>query len=128
MLSVAPPPAADLGEAVQARLAGFAGFLHANGFAAAGDDSVRVLETAGRVGMLDPQVLRWSLKALLCGRGDEWRRFDALFDAYFLPAEQAGVRAAARHDGRSAGFGTRRARRRRRSAGRRRRQGIFAWR
>jgi len=25
------------------------------------------------------------LKALLCGRGDEWRRFDALFDAYFLP-------------------------------------------
>ena len=31
------------------------------------------------------EVLRWSLKALLCGRGDEWRRFDALFDAYFLP-------------------------------------------
>ena len=30
-------------------------------------------------------ILRWSLKALLCGRGDEWRRFDALFDAYFMP-------------------------------------------
>ena len=88
MLIVASPPAADLGDAVQARLAGFAGFLHANGFAAAGDDSARVLETARRVGILDPQVLRWSLKALLCGRGDEWRRFDALFDAYFLPANK----------------------------------------
>ena len=38
------------------------------------------------------EVLRWSLKALLCGRGDEWRRFDALFDAYFLPPEQEGLR------------------------------------
>jgi uncharacterized protein with von Willebrand factor type A (vWA) domain len=44
-----------------------------------------VLETADRVGILDPQILHWSLKALLCGRGDEWRRFDALFNAYFLP-------------------------------------------
>ncbi len=40
---------------------------------------------ACQTGVLDQQVLRWSLKALLCGRGDEWRRFDALFDAYFLP-------------------------------------------
>jgi uncharacterized protein with von Willebrand factor type A (vWA) domain len=44
-----------------------------------------VLETAGRIGILDGEILRWSLKALLCGRGDEWRRFDPLFDAYFLP-------------------------------------------
>ncbi len=50
---------------------------------------LRVLETAQHVGILDPQVLRWSLKALLCGRGDEWRRFDALFDAYFLPPNQS---------------------------------------
>ena len=44
-----------------------------------------MLETAGRVGAFDEDILRWSLKALLCGRGDEWRRFDSLFDAYFLP-------------------------------------------
>jgi uncharacterized protein with von Willebrand factor type A (vWA) domain len=44
-----------------------------------------VLETSVQSGILDQQILRWSLKALLCGRGDEWRRFDALFDAYFLP-------------------------------------------
>jgi uncharacterized protein with von Willebrand factor type A (vWA) domain len=77
---------------------GFAGFLRANGFGVGGGDSIRVLDTAGRVGMFDGEVLRWSLKALLCGRGDEWRRFDTLFDAYFLPANTrvfAGNRAAA---------------------------------
>ena len=67
------------------RLAGFPGFLRANGFAAGGADAVPVLQTAQRVGLLDPQLLRWSLQALLCGRRDEWRRFDELFDAWFLP-------------------------------------------
>ena len=67
------------------RLAGFPTFLRANGFAVGGGDAVQVLRTAERVGVLDPHVLRWSLQALLCGRGDEWRRFDELFDAWFLP-------------------------------------------
>ena len=70
---------------MRARLTGFAGFLRANGYGVGGADSVRVLETTVQTGILDQQILRWSLKALLCGRGDEWRRFDALFDAYFLP-------------------------------------------
>jgi uncharacterized protein with von Willebrand factor type A (vWA) domain len=67
------------------RLAGFAGFLRANGFGVGGGDAVEVLRTAERVGVLDARVLRWSLQALLCGRSAEWRRFDALFDAWFLP-------------------------------------------
>lgn len=67
------------------RLAGFPGFLRANGFAVGGADAVPVLRTAQHVGLLDAQQLRWSLKALLCGRLDEWRRFDELFDAWFLP-------------------------------------------
>ena len=45
----------------------------------------RARNGASRPAILDGEILRWSLKALLCGRGDEWRRFDALFDAYFLP-------------------------------------------
>ena len=76
---------ATLDTRVAERLAGFAGFLHANGFAVGGGDAVQVLRTAERVGVLDGQVLRWSLQALLCGRSDEWRRFDELFDAWFLP-------------------------------------------
>jgi uncharacterized protein with von Willebrand factor type A (vWA) domain len=82
MLSAdAPPLALRAGE----RLAGFAGFLRANGFGVGAGEAVQVLYVARRVGVLDAQRLRWSLKALLCGRGDEWRRFDALFDAWFLP-------------------------------------------
>lgn len=99
MLMVAPSRATDLGDAARARLVGFAGFLQANGYGAAGDASAGVLETANRVGILDQQVLRWSLKALLCGRGDEWRRFDALFDAYFLPPNKS---AFAKHRARTA--------------------------
>lgn len=70
------------------RLAGFPGFLRANGFGVGGGDAVAVLQTAQRVGMLDSTILRWSLQALLCGRGDEWQRFDELFDAWFLPANR----------------------------------------
>ena len=44
-----------------------------------------MLDAATRIGILDPQVFRWSLKAMLCGRASEWRRFDPLFDAYFMP-------------------------------------------
>jgi uncharacterized protein with von Willebrand factor type A (vWA) domain len=85
MLTGAPNPTPDLAAVLRARLAGFAGFLRANGYAVAGSDAVGLLETVARTGTLDRQIVRWSLKALLCGRGDEWRRFDALFDAYFLP-------------------------------------------
>jgi len=70
---------------VASRLGGFPTFLRANGFAVGGGDAVDVLATAQRVGVLDADLLRFSLRALLCGRADEWRRFDDLFDAWFLP-------------------------------------------
>ena len=70
------------------RLARFPGFLRANGFGIAGGDAVQTLHAAERTGVLDQDVLRWSLKALLCRRGDEWQRFDELFDAWFLPANR----------------------------------------
>jgi uncharacterized protein with von Willebrand factor type A (vWA) domain len=85
MLIAATPPHVNPGIALRGRLTGFAGFLRANGYATGGADSIRVLETSAKTGVLDQQILRWSLKALLCGRADEWQRFDALFDAYFLP-------------------------------------------
>jgi uncharacterized protein with von Willebrand factor type A (vWA) domain len=70
------------------RLERFPGFLRANGFGIAGSDAVQILHAAERTGVLDQDVLRWSLRALLCRRGDEWRRFDELFDAWFLPANR----------------------------------------
>ena len=87
----------SLGMPAVDRLAGFAGFLRANGFAVGGGDAAQVLNTAQRVGVLDRQVLHWSLQALLCGRVDEWRRFDELFDAWFLPPNR--WQAPARHVG-----------------------------
>jgi uncharacterized protein with von Willebrand factor type A (vWA) domain len=81
--------AVELAAMVRARLTGFSGFLRANGFGVGGTDAVSILDTGEKMGILDPQVLRWSLKALLCGRSDEWRRFDRLFDAYFLPPNKS---------------------------------------
>ena len=100
--SVSPAPPARPGPLLHARLTGFAGFLRANGFALGGADSIRVLDAAQRCGVFERHVLQWSLKALLCSRGDEWRRFDALFDSYFLPPNKQsfvtsdGVAASAR--------------------------------
>jgi uncharacterized protein len=91
------------------RLVGFAGFLRANGFAVGGGETIEVLRTAEHVGVLDARVLRWSLQALLCGRSAEWRRFDALFDAWFLPPNAWQAAAAGsfsrEHRGRSADGG-----------------------
>jgi uncharacterized protein len=84
MLTRTSLPGVELSTVLRARLTGFTGFLRANGFGVGGADAVSVLETSAQAGILDPRALRWSLKALLCGRGDEWRRFDGLFDAYFL--------------------------------------------
>jgi len=70
------------------RVAGFPGFLRANGFAVGGADAVPTLRAAQLAGVTEPHVLRWTLQALLCGRCDEWQRFDELFDAWFLPANR----------------------------------------
>ena len=110
MLTGSAALAVELSAVVRARLTGFTGFLRANGFGVGGADAVSVLDTGAKMGILDPQVLRWSLKALLCGRGDEWRRFDHLFDAYFLPpnksliAQSSGAAGGA-HDAADAGRG-----------------------
>ncbi|SDD24689.1 Uncharacterized conserved protein, contains von Willebrand factor type A (vWA) domain [Cupriavidus sp. YR651] len=77
-------PPSSLEEALVARYAGFAGWLRANDFRVTSSDVAASLEVAQRVGQLDRQLLRWSLRAVLCSRAEEWRRFDDLFDAWFL--------------------------------------------
>lgn len=76
------PPALEA--ALLARYTGFAGWLRANDFRVTSSDVAAAMEIAERMGQLDSQLLRWSLRALLCSRAEEWRRFDELFDAYFL--------------------------------------------
>jgi uncharacterized protein with von Willebrand factor type A (vWA) domain len=74
----------DLEAALLARYTGFASLLRANDFHVTSSDVAASMEVADRMGQLDSQLLRWSLRALLCSRAEEWRRFDELFDAYFL--------------------------------------------
>src|SRR6516225_9590234 len=73
----------DLADRLAARYAGFAGWLRANAFCVTSADVAATLEVVRRMGQTDRDVLRWSLRALLCSRAQEWRRFDELFDAYF---------------------------------------------
>ncbi|SDD16690.1 vWA domain-containing protein [Paraburkholderia lycopersici] len=74
----------DLADTLVARYAGFAGWLRANAFGVTSADVAATLEVVQRMGQTDRDVLRWSLRALLCSRAEEWRRFDDLFDAYFF--------------------------------------------
>lgn len=67
------------------RLTGFVSFLRENGFAVGVDDATLLVAAAGRVGILDREVLRWSTQALLCRRAADRTRFGPLFDAWFLP-------------------------------------------
>lgn len=73
----------DAGQCLTARLLGFVRFLHEQGYplgVAEGQDALRLAD--GPV-LLQRHRLRWSLRALLCGNGDDWQRFDELFEAYW---------------------------------------------
>ncbi|WP_233870256.1 vWA domain-containing protein [Paraburkholderia adhaesiva] len=77
-------PQQDLADTLLARYAGFAHWLRANAFSVTNADIAASMDVAQRMGQTDSDLLRWSLRTLLCSRAEEWRRFDELFDAYFL--------------------------------------------
>jgi len=85
MLTEAALQQSNVGTQLLTRIAGFTGFLHANGYGVGAADSVDIVGAAAETGVLDQAILRWNLKSLLCNRYEEWQRFDALFDTYFLP-------------------------------------------
>ena len=85
MLTVAALEQSNVGTVLLKRIAGFTAFLQANGYGVSAADSVDIVDVAAQMGVLDQPILRWNLRSLLCNRYEEWQRFDALFDAYFLP-------------------------------------------
>ncbi|MGH8856628.1 MAG: vWA domain-containing protein [Polaromonas sp.] len=88
-----------LRHALAARVAGFVATLRANGFKVGIDEDIGALAAASRLGMLDRDALRAGWRALLCGRGDEWRRFDDLFDSYWLPPNMKALVKSATSSG-----------------------------
>jgi uncharacterized protein with von Willebrand factor type A (vWA) domain len=104
MLSSTPP---SLDRALCARLTGFVSLLRENGFAVGVDDATLLVEAASQIGVLDPLVLGWTARALLCRRAADQQRFADLFDSWFLPPNRrkhvesrgGGVGALERGDG-----------------------------
>jgi uncharacterized protein len=78
------PPAGSPDLPLTRRIVGFARLLRANGFALGAREAEDAVRAAAAVGLVRPEPLRWALRTLLCSCEREWRRFDELFDAYWL--------------------------------------------
>ncbi len=70
---------------VQQRLVDFVRHARANDFTVGIAEELDAQRVAVCCGIDNPERLRWGLRGLLCSARDEWERFDALFDAYWLP-------------------------------------------
>lgn len=77
------PRTMPLASRLQGRYLGFAGFLRTNGFKHA--DATTAVQALAYAGQLEGDIVRWTLRTTLCKRPQEWRRFDELFDIWFLP-------------------------------------------
>ena len=82
----------DVPERLTRRVAGFQAYLRDHGFQAGVPEAVDALLLAGHVDITDRRRLRAGLRSLLCGRHDDWVRFDDLFDAYWLPPNRTVLR------------------------------------
>ena len=83
MTGLATSPGA--GEAaIVGRIVAYVRLARDNGFPVGIDESLDALRLAEGVDLATPAPLRSGLKALLCAGEADWRRFDELFDAYWL--------------------------------------------
>lgn len=73
--------------------------LRLNGFTVGPSETMDALTVMTKVGTADPGAARSGLKSLLAGRHDEWRRFDALFEAYWLGRGKTRPPVARPHGG-----------------------------
>ncbi len=95
-------PVVDLPERLTRRVAGFQAYLREHGFQGGVPEAVDALLLAGHVDITDRRRLRAGLRSLLCGRHDDWVRFDDLFDAYWLPPNRTVLRETPSRSGETA--------------------------
>lgn len=67
-----------------AQIAGFIAHLRRHGFTLGPAETELVLSVLAADEFVDANTARLALKTLLSGNRDQWSRFDALFDAYWL--------------------------------------------
>jgi uncharacterized protein with von Willebrand factor type A (vWA) domain len=75
------------------RLAGFVAHLRLNGMGLGAGETTRALAGLAAIDASDPSQVRHALRALLATKPEDWRRFDDLFDAYWLNAGRIRQRA-----------------------------------
>ncbi|CAN1559083.1 CoxE Protein containing von Willebrand factor type A (vWA) domain [Rhabdaerophilaceae bacterium] len=83
MLAVRALP--ELASSAHARLYGFVSDLRSNGFIVGMAEVTDALDLLGGPAALFPAILRPAFRALFCTCQNDWKKFDALFDAAFLP-------------------------------------------
>ena len=89
------------GQAIAARMAGFIGHLRLNGFPLGPRETGDALEIVAHDEDLDPDLSRLRLKTALCGRHEDWERFDDLFEAYWFARGKERVRQQKARSGRT---------------------------
>jgi uncharacterized protein with von Willebrand factor type A (vWA) domain len=82
----------DVPDRLRRRVAGFQAFLRAHGFQAGIPEAMDALKLAHCVDITDRRRLRAGLQSLFCSGQGDWRRFDELFDAYWLPPNRSVLR------------------------------------
>ncbi len=70
--------------AVVRQMLRFARHARDNGFVVGIDENLDVLDFARHADLLDKAQLRWGLKTLFCSTAHDWRRFDDLFDSFWV--------------------------------------------
>ncbi|RDC72737.1 VWA domain-containing protein [Rhodovulum sp. 12E13] len=76
-----------------ARVAGFLGHCRENGLRLGVSETETALRALASVEAADPAQARAALKAVCCGSADEARRFDALFEAFWMNGGRVVTRA-----------------------------------
>jgi uncharacterized protein len=92
-VSLLPETAPDA--PITRRVVGFVRLLRANGFTLGSGEAEDAPRAAEAAGLLAPDALRHSLRALLCACERDWRRFDELYDFYWLGHGKRQARATA---------------------------------
>lgn len=76
--------AVDLDRLLLERLTGFVRSLRANGFGCGTAGAVELVRSAQLDGLTEPRLMRWRMRALLCGNRREWQAFDELYEHWWL--------------------------------------------
>lgn len=66
-----------------------------NGFRLGVGEEMEALAIAERVDITNRERLRWGLRSLMCSNHEDWQRFDALFDTYWLPPNRQSITQSA---------------------------------